>query len=347
MGPIAPGPARGFTLIELMVGVTIGLFIVAAGFTLISHQTRLLSFADQSIDIDESGRHAIALLAKDMAQSGSGAGYRSDGTFAGLFTNTFAVPGGAAFTSNGQAIVLSSGTFTTDDIGMRLVAGNFVTIAAFAGNAGQICSGSRIENGETVLLVSDDWLLSRSAVVSGLAAGACTNGDCVNGCVGFTWADDTTYLSEAGAQAFNYVGGEMGGDFKFVVWFVIADASGTGELRRAEVTASEPCTARNASCGGVVADNVETVQMRVWQWSGTAWTDRTGAASLATTDRVRVDLEIAVRSRTLMDAPQEPARLTVDPGVCIPNCANRDNIRRHVVRTSVDVRNSGRGIVAQ
>jgi type IV pilus assembly protein PilW len=68
----APGPrlSRGFTLVELMVGMTLSLFIAAALGTLVVNMSRAHAELDRSSRQIENGRYAIDLLAEEIKIAG-------------------------------------------------------------------------------------------------------------------------------------------------------------------------------------------------------------------------------------------------------------------------------------
>src|SRR5687768_1400823 len=112
---------RGFTLVELMVSMAIGLFVVAAAFTFVVHQNQLLEFTRRSIDRDRGGRVSLDLLVQDLRHAGIGTGYAPDGTFNGIIFGDFTVPGGAIFHGNDLS----------DDIGIRMANGSYRSIVQF------------------------------------------------------------------------------------------------------------------------------------------------------------------------------------------------------------------------
>ena len=75
-------PAAGFSLVELMVAVTIGLLILLAMSTLLSQQSRSRDELDKSAGQIENGRYALVLLQNDLQHAG----------FYGVFGGTIAAP---------------------------------------------------------------------------------------------------------------------------------------------------------------------------------------------------------------------------------------------------------------
>ncbi len=337
----------GFTVTELMVSSAIGLFTLAVAVRVAADHTAILSQTTSRLDTLQSARMSIDLMAEDIRHAGLGIGYRPDGRFAGIIRGTFTVSGGAQFGAQGFNQTLTTGAIPTDDLGLRIASGDLRTIAQYFGTQGQICAGGDFTVGDTVMLLTREGLHGQTVRLNSLNGGSCTEGRCRDGCTTFTYSVDSSYQSDAGAALANFVGGTMVGDYSEVVWFVVPGASGSGELRRAEINEQNPCAARDSTCGGRVAEDVETLQVGVWQWDDdlAQWVDRTQAASVDDRRRVRVDVEVVLRGR--QDGEQgahHPIALELDPNTCVGGACggSADTYRRSVVRTSVEIRNGGR-----
>src|SRR5215472_9657858 len=154
----------GMSLLELLVAMAVGAFIIAAAFAFVTHQTRLFEFTRSELDRDRTGRLALDLLVEDLRLAGLGVGYDGNGNFAGLMLGNFTVQGGAAF-GNDHTIQVAYGrntsnlngsyTITTDDIGIRFANGAWRSVAQYFGTSGQICSGSGFQANDIVLLVAE------------------------------------------------------------------------------------------------------------------------------------------------------------------------------------------------
>ena len=77
------GSAAGFSLIELMVAVTLGLLLILALASLLAQQSRARAELDKSAAQVENGRYALSLLQSDIQLAG----------FYGQFAGSIAVPG--------------------------------------------------------------------------------------------------------------------------------------------------------------------------------------------------------------------------------------------------------------
>lgn len=331
--------ARGFTLLELLVGAAVGSFISLAAVSFVVHQTEALGATSELIEISESSRFGLDRLASDLRMAGVGIGYGESGDFAGLATGNFTV-GTASFVSDNRT--LASGKLT-DDVGIRVALGGRTTIARYDDSGiAEICKNSTFRVGERVMLGSEDGLTGRSVSVATLAPTTCMGDDCVSGCDLITFTADNTFVAGPSALTAHYAGGTASGDLHWVTWFIDdSESDGIPRLRRAE----GPCVARNSSCGEVVAENVETLQIRRWAFINDAWVDVT-TRTVPTTEgeRLRVDLELVVRAAHSGGGTSEIVRSELDSNLCFPACSGApDGVVRRRVATSVEIKNSGRG----
>jgi len=62
----------GFTLIELMVGMAVGVIVVAAAFTILTTSNKSLSANEQTVDMQQNLRVAMELLTRDLKLAGFG-----------------------------------------------------------------------------------------------------------------------------------------------------------------------------------------------------------------------------------------------------------------------------------
>lgn len=342
---------RGFTLIEMMIALTIGAILVLAAAAFASHQMLAFSAGNQSLNMTQMGRRALDILKDDITNAGAGVGYFEDGRFAGLAVGNFTLPAGGGFNSDNQPIVLPTGAGVTDDVGIMLADSEYVTISdVINANAILTCAGSGFQANDVVVMRTEDGLSGKSVRVTGVVGPvACGTGLCAGNCEQIGFVDVPEFLSGPGATTADYRGGFVAGGFRRVTWFVTPGPEG-GELRRA----IGDCAARDATCGDVIADGVETVQMRVYTFTPPAtgsppgtpgtWTDQTNSgAGLTSFTPIRVDVEMVLRMRTPHDVRRySPVNLVLETGACVPNCAAPDRFKRSVLKGSVFVRNAGR-----
>jgi len=81
--PSRGGSAAGFSLIELMVAVTLGLLLILALASLLAQQNKARAELDKSAAQVENGRYALSILQSDIQVAG----------FYGQFTSTMTAPG--------------------------------------------------------------------------------------------------------------------------------------------------------------------------------------------------------------------------------------------------------------
>jgi hypothetical protein len=247
-------------------------------------------------------------------------------------------------------VALAWGNSLSDDVSFRFATGDTRTIAHYTTGFGQICAGGKFTLGDRVVLLSREGFHAQTVTLGNVTPAACVDGTCLGGCVALAFADDPAWVSDAEARTVNYVDGELSGGYQQVVYFVTANAEGLGELRRASLSDPTPCADRNNNCGGVVATGVESLQLAVSQWDPEAgtWVDQTAAAAITDRRRIRIDLELVVRGNPEPSGGIEPSpvELQLVPGRCVPGptcvITTPDRAVRHAVRTSVEIRNSGR-----
>jgi hypothetical protein len=339
---------RGYTLVEVVVALMIGMFVVAATFTFATEQVRLVDFTDDRIGLQQEGRAILSLITADLRQAGLGVGYGADGRFGGLRRGTFTVVDGATFQANDRMLNGPAGAVPTDDLGIRLTRGEIRTVSRFTTSEGQVCAGGRFRSGDRVLLLSRDARFATTAELSSVTPDACRGSFCVSGCETFNYTLTDAYRSGADADAADYEGGELFGGFQEVVYFVAMNPElGTPTLRRAEIGTGDPCVAADATCGSAMARGVDSLQVRVWLLNEATgvWDDVTNAISIDEEAPLRVDLELVLRGETDLRAGyHEPAVLRLAADACVPApCGGGgDEHHREVLRTSVELRNAGR-----
>lgn len=72
--PATPGfiEQAGFTLLEIMVGMAVGIIVVAASFTILTTTSKALRANEQIVDAQQNIRLAMELLARDLKLAGFG-----------------------------------------------------------------------------------------------------------------------------------------------------------------------------------------------------------------------------------------------------------------------------------
>ena len=300
---------KGVTLIELLVGFTIAILLTVAAVSFAAHETRLMGISRDRLDLAQSSRAAIDLIAEDLKKAGAGIGYRSDGTFAGLLLDKFTVDGvdfnpdgvtptpfnPSVGTGPGVSARLTLGevgfrrtttgnsyTSITTDVGIVTANGSYATIVRFnpLAQTGAVCTHpeTSFRDGEFVIFRSEASLDSMSAVLrpTGVTACASDNGHgCANDCQNFDYVPNGVFRSDPGAINRGYLGGEVAGKLKTIVWFMVGDGV-TAQLRRAVFDDENTCVGRNDLCGSNVVSNVEALLAQAWVFDRTSglWDQR-------------------------------------------------------------------------
>jgi hypothetical protein len=357
---------RGVTLIELMIGATIALFLTAAAVTFVRHETRLMGVSQDRVDMIQGARAALDLIAEDIRSAGQGIGYDEAGNFQGLTLGAWPVAG-PLFNDLGRSrrILLRDTTNKANlgnvwasevvDIGVLYASGSYRTVNDWDPNGVlQFCGRDDDEDGFSdmgfedpedaiAILRTEDGLAAETVDLSDVAPVVpCSHGDCLFGCYSATWAPSNPQIFNSGtAYGPNYVGGELAGRVQRVWYFVIADAAtGWGSLQRAEFQRAL-CPVLDRDCGGTVAEGVESLQMQVYQFQTPGGWVNVDAGPITDEGRIRVDVELVVRADGTDERQHDNIQLRLSNN-CVPMpCGTRDYTERRVYRTSVEVRNSG------
>lgn len=371
---------RGLTLVELLVGMFIALTLTSAAVAFALHETRLMGASRDKLAISQTTHAALDLIAEDVAQAGTGIGYDAAGNFAGLMLGTFTV-GGCTYNPAPNTLTLTevgeqnvagpTYELPITDLGIRYANGNYASIADYdtTSGSGQHCQDLDFNDvwfapDELVVLRSEYALDAHTALINSAARegstvfAACREDECnnvANRCVDFQFRFESSpsWRSDPSAATREYRRGEIQGGYREVVWYVepAADlAHSIGSIRRAVFTTGRPPSscANRVGSGVEVATYVETFLIQPYTFNelNGVWERWTGVGPIDNERRIRVDMELVVRSESPALAPQlDPVLRLSSPVACVPRgtCgASTDYGRRYVFRTSVHVKNSGR-----
>ena len=89
------GSQRGFTLVELMVGMSVGIIVVAAAFSTLTMTQKALRANEQVVDMQQNIRMAMELLSRDVKLAGFGSPGVSIGNCTSAIVPNDQNPGGA------------------------------------------------------------------------------------------------------------------------------------------------------------------------------------------------------------------------------------------------------------
>ncbi len=336
----------------MVVALLVGAIVVAAGFVLTGHHTKVMGATNDTLKMQQAGHRGFRLLKEDIKHAGLGVGHATDGAFKGLLRGRFQVPGGAEFNANDRTLSLGAASIPTDDLGIYHARGTARTIAYQGSGFYQICAGSGVQAGDLVAVLSRVGRYSRSVRIQSVNNAACLRSRCSSGCQTLSWLADSILEASPGALAASYAGGEIFADLKLVLWFVTWDEGGRGELRRAEINGATGCTQPDRSCGGVVAEGIDTLQVAVWAWDKNQrrWVNKTDHPRLLGADRLRIDVELMARTMSELGSMRqntgamksEMASMACMPGQC---SGEKKQIGRWALRGSVEIRNSGRMLI--
>ncbi|MEM1022299.1 MAG: prepilin-type N-terminal cleavage/methylation domain-containing protein [Myxococcota bacterium] len=345
----------GFTLIETLVGISIGVFLTAAAVTFVRFETRLMGVNTERLDMQQAGRASLDLIASDVQLAGLGMTLDDNNDFPGLLTGAFnidTVPFGLS------SVTLESGppastiyAVPVSDFGIRFAAGEQASIVGWDPSTQQMrmCDHAAldVENGDTIIVRDEQYLSSRAIRVDGLTQ--ITNCRCAEGCYDLTWSapDPTqTFVSFTGAAAVDYNLGAAFTDYSTVVYFLLDQGGGLNRasLRRAQFDPDNAgnCVARDGTCGVEMARDVEAFALETWAFdTGAAqWSVVPVGNPVPGDQKLRVDIELVTRSRQETDGVKRQVRSNI-LGVDFPP-GGVDKIEREVFRTSVEIKNVGR-----
>lgn len=296
---------RGVTLIELVVGSLIALFLTAAAVSFARHETKLLGFSTERLEMQQASRSALDLMANDLRLAGAGIGYNNASAFQGLLFGRFVVNGvtfnpgvdpttgepAAVIQLNrsdlitGAAVAAAPYAMGTEDIGIQYANGYFGTITDLQPGAvtGTYClvPGITFRPGERSLIRTEDGISTRSVRFWNQGATGCNDtGWCQppSTCARGIFANDIPglqYVSGAGATGATgagYSGGELTTGFTTQVYFVDSSDPANpnmGSLRR--MTFDERLGQPGFVCPGRNSTCGETVAANVETLQAEIW----------------------------------------------------------------------------
>lgn len=339
---------RGFTLLELMVALGIGLAISFLAFTLTADMQRYSHRHMSELGASQRLRQVLDLIASDVYHAGIGVGYTPTGEFEGFLVGDFQAEGGAQFDVDNRSITTVDGVLLTDDLGVRRADGERRTILYLEEGLGLICDGMNFEANELVAVTARNGSGARTLRVLDHSSADCTRGSCVDGCQSITYSEDETYRSDSSVVGRSFSAGDLYRGFETVVWFVVTDDEGNPSLRRAGQQALASCSDVSASCGAEVAEGIEVVQYTMWQMDSSTeeWVEVSKESAITAEEALRVDIEIVAKGQSDPNiGMQHVVESQLEPSLCIPtHCGDNshDQTPRLVLRTTIEVRNAGR-----
>jgi type IV pilus assembly protein PilW len=209
---------RGFTMVELMVSITIGLFLIGGLLTLVQAMKRTTTSQNGLSQLQDNERMAMQLMTDVIQSSGyfiNPLSQSAQSSFPAIAAYSYAGPPAAltdAFTSSGQAVAGTSvATATGDRITLRYWTTGSDKVINCTGN--QYTAGAAVfvntfnidTNGNLqCLLVINGAVKTPVPLISGLKSMSILYGVVTNTAVNNNSAD--TYLTAANVTAGSYWG---------------------------------------------------------------------------------------------------------------------------------------------
>lgn len=151
---------RGFTIIELLIGLLISLFIIAVSLTYFVSSARTFNLQTNDNVIQENARFALEILSQNIRLAGLNADNDTSANLTGLFVQSICETGEAGSTNgnSGSQICTKDGANDTTDNNSDRIAVDYVLR-----NPASTCNGSDVTqamldaNGGSIRLANIFW----------------------------------------------------------------------------------------------------------------------------------------------------------------------------------------------
>lgn len=159
---------RGFTMIELMIALLLGMLVVAAASSLFLSNKRVYGATEAIGRIQENQRGAFEILARDIREAGTNPCLRIDGTYTDRFGIQLAAPDAAFWArfANGISGAEGTGANGSDDITLYAANGTSFGISGHnrPGSAFTVSTATAgIANGQLLMACNNDYAVVFSA----------------------------------------------------------------------------------------------------------------------------------------------------------------------------------------
>lgn len=338
---------RGFTLVELMFALAIGLFVVAALYNLFTSQVRQFVYQDLQMEMHQSTRLALDMVGRSARM----AGYGTNGTTVGAFG------GGGTEDNSLPAVIAYNGTGPNGSDAVTFVSMDPSLVINTSTNFPPSCS--------TTTLSFDPSVLNNATRLAQYRSGElvmCYDYGAIGGFRSFLWpmtADANASTGEitvaAGSGYADYDAACPTSDnlplimacsrAEVVTFYIDADDSdgiGAGSAEHPVLMMDLDFESPDADDVPLV-DNVEDLQVAYCLQSSTGGTDCTDAGAWVnsiTSDQVdelyMVRISVVVRSSRADPGGRHPG---ARPAVEDNPAGTSDNYFRQVLATEVVVRN--------
>lgn len=157
-----PAAQRGFTMIELMIALLLGLLVVAAASSLFLSNKRVYGASEAIGRIQENQRSAFEILARDIREAGTNPCLRVDGAYTDRFGIQLAAPDTAFWSHFADGVFGAEGTGANGSDGITLYSANSAIYSVDAhnrsGNAITVSTATDdITNGQLLMICNNDY----------------------------------------------------------------------------------------------------------------------------------------------------------------------------------------------
>ncbi|PXV58342.1 type IV pilus assembly protein PilW [Dyella jiangningensis] len=298
------GSARGFTLIELMVAMLLGLIVIGGVMSVFLAGQQTYRSNEALSDVESSSRTAFEMMARDLRDAGFNGCDNTSGRVANVVNNNttlwyanWALPlqgyddaskdpaltglTGAGAPVAGQSSVSVLGTAITD-----------VSVGAVSGSPTSLninAASTQLAAGDIVMVCDfDHATLLQITSYSGTSVGVATAttptpGNCSSG-LGYPT------ICNATGNAYSFLPNARVNLLTAVDWYIGRNAVGGNSLYRLPVTYT--AAGASAATPQEMVRNVNSMQISYLQSTGTALTNAAGVTSWAAVNAAQVALQV-------------------------------------------------------
>jgi type IV pilus assembly protein PilW len=315
---------RGFTLIEMMIAITIGLMILAALSTVAFNSARSTRANDRTSELQTSGRYGLDVLRRDLQHAGQ---------------TGITPPAGLAQAKVDGFFNIASGVAATNDCATN-----------FALKLEEPITGSNDSNGYTTCIPNTSYLRGDIIVVRYAdmataypAASSAVPADIANGEIYFRSTYTSSGLFKKGGTAPTIVGAPMQDQLmKTYVYYVSPNTAGSDGI---------PALYRMALNGGamsaeLVVTGIENLQAQYGVVNATGDTQYKNANSVTAAEwpmvrSVRVWLLARNSQQDTGEAYSNTTSYVMGDTTYTPVVGTNDKFRRQLYTSTIQLRNGG------
>ncbi|MFQ6023931.1 MAG: PilW family protein [Acidiferrobacterales bacterium] len=246
--------ARGFTLVELMVAITIGLIILAAVAQIFASSRATYSLEEDLARVQENGRFALEFVAQDVRMAGYGGCASLSSSQIGNLVDPPADPtmfdpdgirghSGGAGTNLGDWTPALSATYGFSN--GEVVAGTDVIIIQHASSLGTHLTGNTTPSNANIQIINTAALAGQIAAGDILMVSDCKAGDIFKATNVSSGSGKVTIAHSTAGNTGNFLDHSYGNDAELMklvsrAYYIGTGASGQPALFRKELIAGVP-----------------------------------------------------------------------------------------------------------